>query len=77
MAVEVIVKCVLTSFILFLYFLPSFIAYINEHNEGPVIFILNIPLGFTIIGWVVLLLWAVSDDMERWVEEGDNECSDG
>jgi hypothetical protein len=45
----------------------------NEHDEGPVIFVLNIPLGFTVIGWAVLLLWAVSDDMKSWVEEGNDE----
>lgn len=73
MVIEVIFKCILTSIILFFYFLPSFIAYMNEHDEGPVIFVLNIPLGFTVIGWAVLLLWAVSDDMKSWVEEGNDE----
>lgn len=48
--------------ILFLaiYVLPSFVAGARGHkNVGPII-IVNLFLGWTLIGWVVALAWAAS-----------------
>jgi uncharacterized membrane protein YqaE (UPF0057 family) len=41
-----------------LYFLPSIIA-AKKRNAGA-IFVLNLLLGWTLIGWVAALVWAVS-----------------
>lgn len=51
--------------VMFLYFLPSFVGSDKKRSEG--IQILNFFLGWTFIGWVVALIWAVSDekDMRR------------
>ena len=47
----------LTVFML-LYFLPTVIA--SEHGHGVFgVFILNFLFGWTVIGWFVLLLWAL------------------
>jgi hypothetical protein len=40
------------------YLLPSFIAWNKKTGSGVVL--LNIFLGWTIIGWIVALIWAVS-----------------
>jgi len=45
-----------------LYFLPFLIGY-NKKN-AVAIFTLNFFLGWTLIGWVVALVWAVSKDKE-------------
>jgi hypothetical protein len=49
-----------TLFLLFLgiHFLPAFIAVVREHRNAGMIFILNLLLGWTVIGWVILLVWA-------------------
>lgn len=41
-----------------LYFVPSFVAAGRERNGG--VFVLNLFLGWTLIGWVVALAWAAS-----------------
>jgi hypothetical protein len=41
-------------------FVPTAIAAMNGHRHLPGIFILNLFLGWTLIGWVVALVWAVS-----------------
>ena len=41
-----------------IHFLPTFIAVVREHRHALLIFVLNIFLGWTIIGWLVLLIWA-------------------
>lgn len=43
-----------------LYFLPTIIAAAREHAQGPV-FALNLFLGWTLIGWVAALVWAVTE----------------
>ena len=42
------------------YFLPTFIASRREHPNGTGIFLLNLFLGWTFIGWLAALIWSVS-----------------
>jgi hypothetical protein len=41
-----------------IHFLPSFVAFIREQRHAVLILVLNIFFGWTIIGWLVLLIWA-------------------
>lgn len=43
-----------------IYFLPTIIGK-DKENSTP-IFILNLFLGWTFIGWVVALVWATTKD---------------
>lgn len=43
-----------------LYFLPSGIAQHRNHPSVVGIFLLNLFLGWSLVGWVVALVWAVS-----------------
>ena len=40
------------------YFVPTLVAYCREHQSAGAIFFLNLLLGWTIIFWVISLLWA-------------------
>jgi hypothetical protein len=42
------------------YFIPTFVASARRHSNWSSIFVLNIFLGWTFIGWVVALVWSVS-----------------
>ena len=42
---------------LIIYFLPGIIAILQKRNKSTAIFILNLLLGWTIIGWVAALVW--------------------
>tara|TARA_R110000796_G_scaffold57522_1_gene132627 strand:- start:212 stop:523 length:312 start_codon:yes stop_codon:yes gene_type:complete len=53
-----------------LYLIPSFVGW-NKKNINS-IFTLNILLGWTFIGWVVALVWAVSKDNEQLVTTSNN-----
>ena len=44
-----------------LYFFPAMIAKARKHPNTAAIFVLNIFLGWTFIGWVVALVWAVTN----------------
>ena len=40
------------------YFIPSFVATSRSHPNETAITILNIVAGWTLLGWVVALVWA-------------------
>ena len=42
------------------YFLPTIIALARGHKNALAIALLNLFLGWTFIGWVVSLVWAVT-----------------
>lgn len=42
-----------------LYFLPAFISFLRNHKNKLAIFLLNLLLGWTVLGWVVSLVWSV------------------
>ena len=50
--------------ILFLifYFLPTIIAFNKGKRNKGAIFALNFFLGFTIIGWIISLVWSLTQD---------------
>jgi len=45
--------------LLSIYFLPTLIAAFSHHRDIAIIFIINLLLGWTFLGWVVALIWSV------------------
>jgi hypothetical protein len=45
-----------------MYFLPSIIAFARSKRDTVAILLLNFFLGWTMIGWVVALVWALKTD---------------
>jgi hypothetical protein len=43
---------------LVLYFLPAIVASRRKHHNSGAIFALNLLLGWTVLGWIVALVWA-------------------
>lgn len=52
-------ELIIVVLILLLYFLPALIARNKEHFSG--ILLVNIFLGWTFLGWIGAMVWAVSD----------------
>ena len=46
-----------------MYFLPSILAFAKSKRDTAAILLLNIFLGWTVIGWVVALVWAAKTDV--------------
>ena len=48
-------------FVTLLYFLPTVIAIVFRHEPDAIgIFLVNLLLGWTIVGWWVALIWAIA-----------------
>ena len=45
-----------------LHFLPTIVAAIRRAQNVGWIFVVNLFLGWTIIGWIVALIWAATDE---------------
>lgn len=47
------------------YFLPTLIALLRGHHNGFAIFLTNLLLGWTLIGWIVALIWSTTASQRR------------
>jgi hypothetical protein len=45
-----------------MYFLPTIIALIKSKRDTVAILLLNLFLGWSVIGWIVALVWAAKND---------------
>ena len=44
------------------YFLPAIVGYAKDKKNAGAILVLNLFLGWTGIGWIIALVWAVTND---------------
>jgi hypothetical protein len=51
-----------------LYFLPTLVAVLREKHDKLSIFLLNFFLGWSLIGWIVALVWACKNDRIVYVQ---------
>lgn len=52
-----------------LYLLPTIIAVNRNHNNSIPIFIFNLLLGWSFLGWVLALVWSFTDNVHKETEE--------
>jgi hypothetical protein len=55
---------ILLLLVLILYLLPTVIAFGREHPSRSTLALLNIALGWTLIGWIAVFLWALMAETE-------------
>ena len=48
-----------------IYFIPTFVAAKREHQSGMAIAALNFFLGWTFLGWVIALVWSLTEVRKR------------
>ena len=44
-----------------LYFFPWIVAIVRRHHQSASICLLNLFLGWTILGWIAALIWSASE----------------
>ena len=50
----------LTAFLWLVYFVPSIVALKRNHRSKGGIMVLNLLLGWTVLGWIGALVWSLS-----------------
>ena len=51
-----------------LYFLPTLIAVKRDHRNMAPIAVINLLLGWSLVGWVIALAWSFSSNVEACSE---------
>jgi Superinfection immunity protein len=51
---------IIVPLFLFIYFIPTQVAQNRKHIDTLPIFLTNLFLGWTFLGWVVALIWATT-----------------
>ena len=54
-----LVELLVIALIFALFFMPTFIAFLRQRKNKLAIFILNLLLGWTVLGWVATLVWSL------------------
>jgi hypothetical protein len=55
---------VLMILIVAIYMLPTLIAYGRDHPRRSMITLVNILFGWTLVGWLVVFVWALMGEAE-------------
>ena len=55
-----LVFATISVFLFVLYFTPTIVAVNNDSPQTQAVMVLNLFLGWTLVGWVMALVWAVS-----------------
>ena len=61
----------MSAIMIIIYFIPTGIAIKKEHVDKSNIILLNVLVGWTLIGWIVALVWAA-----RTVEKNEISAAD-
>ena len=72
---EHIVGFIAIMVLLFIYFIPSFVAQNRDHRNRAAIAVANLFLGWTLLGWVICLIWASTANVEgdkQWKSSGES-----
>ena len=54
--------------LLLFYFAPTIVAGLRKHHNAMAIGALNLLLGWTVIGWIAALVWALTAVRRREVD---------
>lgn len=57
---ETLIGIASLCFLAFLYLIPAYIAFRRGHKNKAGVLILNLALGWTFLGWIIALIWAVA-----------------
>ncbi len=55
---------------LILYFAPWMVAKHRQHNDITAIAVVNVALGWTVLGWFAALVWACTGNVRKASEVG-------
>ena len=58
-----------------LYFIPTIVAGYRHHSSLFLILVLNTLFGWTMLGWLLLLIWAsFGDQYSTWSRPQEKKC---
>jgi len=71
---DVVVLFILVIAGIVIYLLPTYIAGARHHHQSTPIFLVNLFLGWSLLGWVVALIWSMSAVRPELSKELTKKC---
>jgi hypothetical protein len=62
---EVIQSILIVLIVGFVYFFPGILAFENKHHNKSAILVFNIFLGWTVLGWIIALVWSCTNSKKN------------
>ena len=62
----------LVLLVFLLYFTPAITAGLGHHPDSVAIVVLNFTLGWTLIGWIVAMVWACQPGVPQAAQDREN-----
>ena len=62
---DVVILLLFSGLVIFVYLFPSFVALQRKHANTTAICVLNILVGWSFIGWVAALVWALVNSGDK------------
>jgi predicted MFS family arabinose efflux permease len=59
-----VITLIMIAALVVVYFAPALIALNRRHRKRKAIFVLNLLLGWTLIGWIAAIAWSYTDNIE-------------
>jgi hypothetical protein len=57
-----------------IYFVPTIVAGRRQHNSWWAIALVNIALGWTLLGWFIAMVWSLTGNVRRELNEARVKC---
>lgn len=54
-----------TVLIIAIYMIPTGIGILRNHNNISAIFICNVIMGWTVLGWIISLIWSFTNNRRK------------
>jgi hypothetical protein len=61
---SILISILFILILITIYILPIIIAIIRKHNNLSPVILVNIFFGWSVIGWIVSLIWSTSDNVK-------------
>ncbi len=58
---EILIGIIILIVGILIYFIPALMAFQRKHKNRTAILMLNLFLGWSFIGWVVALVWSLTN----------------
>ena len=76
-SIRVFLTVIAAALLLFLYLLPSYLAFRNRKRLAGIICALNIFVAWTVVGWILLFAWGNTPEQDDWRAKRATENAEG
>ncbi len=71
---DIVLLFVLAVLAIAIYLLPTYMATLRHHHQATAILMVNLFLGWSLVGWIAALIWAMTAVRPKLSKEMTKQC---